>query len=166
MGDKAATHKYGRPKVDALERLKADPDGPERVYRMMTDRECPRTLRKIANELGLQRGAFVHWFMEVHNDLYMRALRVRANELTDEALAIADASNDPKLQVETRRWLASRYDRQLYGDDRNVTVGVSGDLTKLLRDISERKNREIRAAQVLEAEVVTREVVPALEAPE
>ena len=83
--------------------------------------------------------------------------------MTVEALEIADESKDARLRVDTRLKLASRYHRELYGEERQVTIGASSGLTALLQSISEKHNRQIRDAQVVEGEVL--QVEAALEGP-
>jgi hypothetical protein len=154
-----------KPKVEELERRKADPETPGLVFAMLTDSAKPLSLKAIAGKFGVQRGAFAQWFTTQHEELYRRALRVIAEELASDALAIADASDDAKLKVDTRLKLAARYHRELYGEERQLTLGATADFMQALQRISERKHQALKATvsgQVLDAEIVP---APALAAP-
>lgn len=157
-----------KPKVEALEALKADPAGPQRVFEMLTDQGRRFTLKGVARELKVQSGAFADWFMAHHGDLYQRAQKVRAEALAADALEIADREGDAKTKVETRKWLASRYDRETYGDERQVTVGIGADFAKVLQQISEQNQLEMKRAQAIEARVMEKvvEELPAPQLPE
>lgn len=62
----------------------------------------------------------------------MRAREAAADALAEEGLRIADgASNQDhqarKLQIDQRRWLASRWNRETYGESPLVSIAVSAD---------------------------------------
>lgn len=114
-------------KVARLEAVKADPAAPQVIFHRVADGE---TLKEIAQEWQIPRGAFVLWFTTKFPELYDAALKARADDLAHEALAIADEQSevvkengqtyDPdvprdKLRVDTRLKLASQWDRARYG---------------------------------------------------
>lgn len=118
-----------------LEAVIADESVPDVVFQRVCDGE---TLRDIAKAWELPKGQFVRWFSTEHSELYDAALKVRADDLAHEALAISDEQAlavskqgvefDPdvprdKLRIDTRLKLASRWDRKRYGEEnesRNV----------------------------------------------
>lgn len=149
-----------------------DGGAPAIIFQRLTADE-PETLKEIAKAWGLPRGRFVEWFTTKHAGLYDAALKVRAAELADEALEIADEqkeavgkngeSYDPevprdKLRVETRLKLVAKLDRDRYGERAAGSLGDAFEnLAEALQRISEKKHRALRAAQ---GEVVDAEVLP------
>lgn len=123
-----------------------------------------KSLRRIARERGYPVLVFRAWVAESAERAgeYERLLRVRADELVAEALEIADAQKeaeragggtyDPevprdKLRVDTRLKLASKWDRERYGDQVRHDVALV-DLSEVLRRISERKRLASVQAQI------------------
>lgn len=118
-----------------LEAVKADGAVPHVVFQRLCDGE---TLKDIAKAWELPRGRFVEWFTTQHSELYEAALKVRADEIAHEALAISDeqaevekkdgTTYDPdvardKLRIETRLKLAEKWDRARYGSKDNGPAG-------------------------------------------
>lgn len=106
--------------MQRFEALKADAGFPRVVFHRLTAEE-PETLREIAKSLQIPRGLFVEWFTVDHASLYETALKVRAAEFGEEAVALADEATPEtvgvkKLQVEARMKVASKWDRPRYGD--------------------------------------------------
>ncbi len=109
-----------------LAQMKADPEAPKRIFQMLTEghdgREFPKaSLRNVARELQVPKGAFVEWFTSEHAQLYEAALRVVAADLAIKAAEAAiDATPEDvavrRLQAETFLKLASRFDRARYGE--------------------------------------------------
>lgn len=115
--------------------MTADESAPGVVFQRVCDGE---TLRDIAKSWEIPVGKFVEWFSTQHAELYDAALKVRADELAHQAIAIADEQSevvkengetyDPdvprdKLRVDTRLKLAAKWDRKRYGDDAGVALG-------------------------------------------
>lgn len=103
-----------------FEALKGDAGFPRVVFQRLTADE-PETLKAIAQSLQIPRGLFVEWFSTEHAALYDSALKVRAGEFGEEAVGIADEATPEtvavkKLQAETRLKVASKWDRNRYGD--------------------------------------------------
>lgn len=100
-----------------LQEQQADPATPGIVFQRLCDGE---TLRDIAKAWKVPVGLFTQWFTEKHLTLFDAALKVRADQLANEALERADAA-DPetvgvaKLQADTRLKLAAQWDRARYG---------------------------------------------------
>jgi hypothetical protein len=115
-------------KMARLAAVKADENVPSVVFQRLCDGE---TLKDIAAAWELPKGRFVEWYTVEHAPLYDAALKVRADELAHEALAISDEqcevtteagkTYDPevprdKLRIDTRLKLASKWDRRRYGE--------------------------------------------------
>lgn len=91
------------------------------------------TLKQIAHAWQVPVMRFVEWVVNdaVRCGQYQAALRVRADELANETLAIADGEdgNDSKrdsLRVRTRMQLAGHFDAARFGarSERNVNISV------------------------------------------
>ena len=90
---------------------------------------------RIARELGIPRGAITKWLDEGdHRSLFARAREAAADHLAVEALDIADSLEGEvardRLRVDTRKWLASKWNQAQYGDSKagvNVQLNL-GDL--------------------------------------
>lgn len=124
-----------------FEALKADAGAPTEIFLRLTEGE---TLRELASAWALPRGVFTRWFSTVHAELYDAALKVRADELAQEAVSIADKTQPGirtktsaegvetveedmlghrKLQVDTRLKLIEKWDRARYGSKDAGPVG-------------------------------------------
>lgn len=124
-----------------LRDVQADEGAPGVIFQRLTEGD---TLATLAKAWALPKGAFTRWFMEKHGDLFDAAARVRADELVNEALAVADeqaevvkkdgTTFDPdvgrdKLRVDTRLKLAEKMDRVRYG---SKDVGPAGGMTVIV----------------------------------
>lgn len=123
----------------------AESDTPSVVFQRLTDAERPETLREIAKSWAIPAGRFIEWFTTTQAALYDAALKVRADQLANEALTEADGAGiedvaPAKLRVTTRQWLASRWDRQRYGEQ--VQHQISGRAV-LKVDFSRPGEREV-----------------------
>lgn len=125
--------------IARLEYIVAQPATPHEVFNRLTA-EKPETLREIAKAWQIPVGRFVEWFATEHGNLFESALRVRADELANEALSIADEQSevtkkdgtafDPdvprdRLRVDTRLKIASLWDRNRYGTGKDAGGGLS-----------------------------------------
>ena len=110
-----------------LQEQQADPATPGIVFQRLCDGE---TLRDIAKAWQVPVGLFTQWYTDKHLTLFDAAMKVRADQLANDALAIADEQKqatdskgntfDPevprdKLRVDTRLKLAAQWDRARYG---------------------------------------------------
>ncbi len=62
--------------------------------------------------------------------MYAQAREDQADFLADELVAIADNTDDPakaRVQIDTRKWIASKLKAKVYGDkiEANVTGGIT-----------------------------------------
>lgn len=100
-----------------LESQMADQAVPGIVFQRLCEGE---TLRDIAKAWMVPVGLFTQWFTEKHITLFDAALKVRADQLANEALVRADGAAPEtvgvaKLQADTRLRLAAQWDRARYG---------------------------------------------------
>jgi len=168
--------------VTAMDRFAAvtgDPSVMEAVGQRVMEGE---TLRKIAHAWEIPVMKFIEWVTMdvVRCGVYHAALKVRADELAHETLAIADGtdanSEDVKrdgLRVRARMTLAGHFDPQRFGArlEKNVNVRVGRLASELTDDelsaIIERANRDARVIEgtstrvVEEAKQVTSEPIAA-----
>ena len=136
-----------------LEMLKADEGVVEDVYRMLCER---KSLRAIAKEFGVPRGAFARWFMAEHGDLVSDADRVLAHELKHEALEEAEAATEEnavsqRLKVDTALKLMPMLDRDRYGKQVQHRHEHTFDLGDRLRRAMERAEA-VRQERIVELE--------------
>jgi len=122
-----------------FEAVKDDPSSPDGVFQRVCEGE---SLKDIAKAWEVPRGQFVRWFTESYSDLYDAALKVHAADLAMEAISIADADGDvprDKLRVDTRKWIASKFDRDRYGEavkvSRDVSISIDAGLVGFARDL-------------------------------
>lgn len=97
--------------------------------------ETGLNIDRIAKTMQIPRGSITKWMGEGnHASLFARAREVAADQLAVDALEIADAETGDvardRLRVDVRKWLASKWNRQQYGDDKGgVAVQLNlGDL--------------------------------------
>ena len=94
------------------------------------------SMKNVAAYAGVGITALMRW-IDADADrtaAYIRARASKASILADETIEIADSGVDAsapdaardKLRIQARQWLASRWDRQQYGDrhDGAVTINV------------------------------------------
>ena len=118
--------------IARFEAVKAVETTPSVVFQRLTDGE---SLREIARSWQVPVGRFTEWFSTEHAELYDAALKVRADTIAHEALAISDEQAlahskqgipfDPdvsrdKLRVDTRLRLSGKWDRDRYGDKTDI----------------------------------------------
>lgn len=96
--------------------------GPEAIIERVASGE---TLTSIAAELGVSREALSGWMnRDEERTIALRSARARAAEaLVDQTLQIADAASPQeaqvaRLRIDTRQWIASRWNRAEYGQDK------------------------------------------------
>lgn len=111
----------------------------EIVQRIAEDGE---TLKSIAKAWDVPYAKLAQWVVEdkERSELYSRALRFAAETFAHEIVPIVDgkhpdALQDPaarKLQMEGRKWLASKWDRARYGDTQTLEHKGSLSLVAVL----------------------------------
>lgn len=107
----------------------------------------------IAAEMKVPRGAITKWMDTAeHAALFTRARTRAADYLAHQALTIADDdTNDvarDRLRVDTRKWLASKWNQAQYGDSKGVQVNINlADLhlqaVKTVKPLTEHDNLTI-----------------------
>ena len=109
----------------------------------ISHRHVKRMLRGLEPEIGkMSKRMFYDWLHADPSDgrwaRWKDTLKIVAADLAEEALAIADGSEPEtvrvaRLQIEQRRWMAERYDRESFGKaDINTVIGISSDLEFLV----------------------------------
>lgn len=97
------------------------------------------TIGRLAEFLECSRPLLSFWInqTEERKEAVLRARRLKAEKLAEDALEIADnvdettigGVNKARLQVETRKWMASKLDPEGYGEQKQAQVNISiGDL--------------------------------------
>jgi hypothetical protein len=92
---------------------------------------CGKSLVSVCKALRLDYSTVAKWLCMPENEefraMYTFAHKLQAGYLAGEMKDIADKTRDPqkaRLQVDTRKWLAAKYDPKKYGD--HVDVELSG----------------------------------------
>ena len=139
-----------------------DEHGEQWVIDMMSSHAIDgMPLRDIAREmLGIPYYVLWSWLNDEPHRLreYEVAVRGSAETMAHETVQIADAADDPKLRIDSRKWLSAKRDSRRFGEHTKVEVSGSVSLISLLSSL---KEVEVEA---IEAEVV--EVLPAPKEPE
>ena len=119
--------KLGWQRMDALVQAH-EADG---VLHMVCDQVSDgMSLSQISRVEGVPYSVLWKWLSDGSRmDAYRAALEARADKEVHETLAIADmASADDvgvaKLRVDTRKWAASKWDRDRYGESSKVALDV------------------------------------------
>ena len=105
---------------------------PTKFTQELADTICERimngeSLRSIVSDADMPNRSSVHkWLAEnkEFSDQYARAKDNQADTLADEIMFIADTAEDvqkARLQVDTRKWIASKLKPKKYGDKMDVT---------------------------------------------
>lgn len=111
----------------------AAPDTMSVIAQRLTDGQ---TLKDIAGAWRVPYGKLSEWIIEDRDrsEAYNRALKIWADSLAQETIQIADRAGTDKgeaakakLQVESRRWAASKWDRDRYGERSAVNLNVKND---------------------------------------
>jgi hypothetical protein len=116
----------GQPKKKAdLAVLKAL--GPDKVEAML---EQGKSLEDVWRDLKVSRKALYEWLDAPEQaGLYARARARAADFLATQALNISDDTEGDvardRLRVDTRKWLASKWNAAQYGDSKGVQVNVN-----------------------------------------
>lgn len=121
MGDLA---KVGWQRMDAL----VHDHGNDGVLHMICDQVSDgMSLSEIGAAEGIKYSVLWKWLSADNRmEAYRLALEARADKEVHETLAIADMANPDdvnvrKLRVDTRKWAASKWDRNRFGDKVEVT---------------------------------------------
>ena len=109
---------------------------------------------------GMSVAAF-HWALATVRELavdYARAREIRADQLADEIVEIADSAadyNKARNQIDARKWLASKHHSKVYGDRIDLNVAQTVSITDAL---VEAQRRVLRPAcdqpAILDAEII------------
>ena len=88
------------------------------------------TVKVLAERIGVSTGLISEWVeARGYGERVARARQYYADRLAQETLALADDesidTNRAKLMIDTRRWLASKWNRNVYGEKVDVTNTVT-----------------------------------------
>lgn len=97
------------------------------------------TIGRLAEFIECSRPMLSFWInhTEERKNAVLSARKLKAEKLAEDALEIADGAdesssssvNKARLQVDTRKWLASKLDPEAFGDKANTEINLSiGDL--------------------------------------
>lgn len=117
---------------------------PTKFTQALADTICERimngeSLRSIVSDAAMPNRSSVHkWLAEnkAFSDQYVRAKDNQADTLADELIYIADNAEDiqkARLQVDTRKWVASKLKPKKYGDKLDMTSDGKALPTPILR---------------------------------
>lgn len=109
---------------------------------------------EVCREMGLSYGALLDWVADddQRKAKFERALEIRAHLFVEEIVDIADGTGQvgrDKLRVQTRQWIASKFNRKVYGEQNVAPVAVQiniGDAATRLAELE----RELGIGRVLE----------------
>ncbi len=105
------------------------------------------TLTKICEDDGMpKRNTIYRWRSDYpeFGKAYQLALEQHVDALVDEACHIVDTEPDPqraKVRADHRRWLASRLNRNKYGDKIEIKKQETIDMTPILAAAQERMKK-------------------------
>lgn len=113
---------------------------PTKYTQELADTICRRimegeSLRSIVSDDGMPNRSSVHLWLSQNKDFsdqYVRAKDNQADTLADDLLYIADNAEDihkARLQVDTRKWVASKLKPKKYGDKLDLDANLSGNIT-------------------------------------
>ena len=138
--------------------------GEDRIFDSYVDEGSGEgMLRKLEPEIGvITTGTFYRWLKSDKSGSPNRwekwQLNMKANAfmLAEEALRIADDSEDAKHRLEHRRWLASRMDRDQFGSKTDTTVNVvsiGDEFLSALKRVEEKSSMQKEIVVEAEEEV-------------
>ncbi len=100
-------------------------------------------MRALIIEYGYSIGAVYDaiWDDASLTESHARAKKIRAEMSVDDLIDIADTEPDPNkanVRINTRKWVASKYNSQAYGDKLDVTVNQTVDIGYALKEAKQR----------------------------
>lgn len=106
--------------------LKADPEFARQCIARIA---CGDSIRALAAENDIPINTFWHWITREHGDDLKAARQAAAAAMADRMLELADQVEAGELNPKAgqtaasiRQWLASRYDRETFGDKTKVDL--------------------------------------------
>ena len=163
-----------------------DSYGEEAIFDLYIKHKSVRKLLKnMPEEVGNMSNAPFYKWLKADPERRLKwemCKAIIASTLAEETLLIADATDDgsiesARLRIQTRQWIASRYDRATFGRNPTVNAGVSNQkvigatFLQALKEneyvhaeraeaYRERRKAEAKAKEISEAEIVIEEEVP------
>lgn len=123
--------------------LKANPDFARQCIARIA---CGDSIRALAAENDIPINTFWHWITKEHGEELKAARQAAAAVMADRMLELAEQVEagevDPKAArsaASIRQWLASRYDRETFGDKTKVemTATVQQQHLEALRQLGD-----------------------------
>ena len=134
------------------------PELGQKFYQLIVAQNC--TVKKAAEAIGANLGAVVEW-TKSHEDfaqIYARAREGRAHGLVEEILEIADSdmlmSDDKRIRIDARKWIASKLLPREYGDKTTIDNNVNVTLAQLVEQsykIVEQRAEKVEQQEQIEA---------------
>ena len=90
-----------------------------------------KTQAEVYRALGVSKMSWYDWLASQEGrDVLARARTRATDKFAEESLTIADTTAPEdvqvaKLRIDTRKWLASKWNRSVYGDDKGMAVNIS-----------------------------------------
>ena len=135
----------------------------EQIAREVCERVAKgRSINSVCKDSDMPvRSTFYEW-ISTHSwlaDKYARARELRAEVLAEEIIEIADNAEDAnkaRLQVDARKWAASKLDAKRYGDKTEHLHGATDTLSAFLNTIGkgpvlDRKSTRLNSSHVSES---------------
>lgn len=150
MGELA---KLGWQRMDVL----VSEHGAEDVLHMVCDQVANgMSLSEVGQAEGIPYSVLWRWLnADGRMDAYRAALEARADKEAHEVLHIADSATVEevgvaKLRVDARKWAASKWDRDRYGESSKVALDVryQVDLAGALLEAEERRARLVKGETI------------------
>lgn len=90
-----------------------------------------KTQAEVYRALGISKMSWYDWLAAPEGrDVLARARARATDKMAEESLTIADTTAPEdvqvaKLRIDTRKWLASKWNRGTYGDDKGALVNIN-----------------------------------------
>ena len=119
------------------------------------------SLEDIAGSYDVAYGAMWRWISgeKYRMGEYESALRGHADKLVHETKGIADESKDPKLMIDTRKWLSGKWDANRFSERSKVEVSGSVSLISLLGSLKDIEGEVERIDEVERIEGESGEII-------
>ena len=143
-----------------------DAYGEENIFASYVEhRHVKHMLRGLEPKIGkMSKRMFYDWLHADQSEgrwaRWKDTLKIVAADLAEEALDIADGSDTEtvsvaRLQVEQRRWMSERYDRDTFGKadaQVNVAIGIGDDFLAGLKAVEAKHKAQREEEEVEEAD--------------
>lgn len=136
----------------------ADPNTMGVIVQRITDADSPETLRDIARSWEVPLGRLAEWITEDREraEQYANALRISGEMAALDVVRIADSATAEdvaarKLQIDARKWYASKLAREKFGEMNEVRVSGSVSLLTVLASLPRGRELDVTLERVTSA---------------